>query len=488
MSRIAANETYGGNMLRKAIDYFSHLAVDPKWYPEMTKDEEFAKTDYAPKLKWLKDDNDDIYDPDYSDMLRVAFMSQYPRGKMKDLVSLLQGRDFETKDFKESIAEETFKNLSNGVLDYMNEYNFKQFVLAIKDAGFISKKLITSDITLDFAYTLYLRLLKDSSIDKTKVKNYVQRWYVMSTLTGRYISSPESAMDLDLRRIKEKGFLPWLEEVEKTLSDTFWNVELVQNLETSSVNSPYLCVFWAASCREGSDSLFNEGSKFSNLITTMGDVHHIFPKQYLIDNGIKDKAKYNQVANFTYLDTPTNIAVGKDEPCKYFTKVFEQCKTGEYHIGNLKSEEAIKKNLPPPTRKKKRTLSKRCADFLVLLSVFLQFAALYYEAVGVRILAVDLAQGRFVVGVEEILLAELFDFAVEPVQEVLVALGDGGRDCVEVAERSDAASDQESLVLQGPCQDFRVVGRERGAPSVEERVVCVGVLVEFEELHVRVFF
>lgn len=91
---------------------------------------------------------------------------------------------------------------------------------------------------------------------------------------------PESAMDLDLRRIKEKGFLPWLEEVEKTLSDTFWNVELVQNLETSSVNSPYLCVFWAASCRESSDSLFNEGSKFSNLITTMGDVHHIFPKQY----------------------------------------------------------------------------------------------------------------------------------------------------------------------------------------------------------------
>ena len=210
----------------------------------------------------------------------------------------------------------------------MNEYNFKQFVLAIKDAGFISKKLITSDITLDFAYTLYLRLLKDSSIDKTKVKNYVQRWYVMSTLTGRYISSPESAMDLDLRRIKEKGFLTWLEEVEKTLSDTFWNVELVQNLETSSVNSPYLCVFWAASCREGSDSLFNEGSKFSNLITTMGDVHHIFPKQYLIDNGINDKAKYNQVANFTYLDTPTNIAVGKDEPCKYFTKSLNSAKQG----------------------------------------------------------------------------------------------------------------------------------------------------------------
>lgn len=345
MSRIAANTSYDGNMLRKTIDYFSHLAVDPKWYPEMLKDDEFAKTEFATKLKWLKDDNEDIYDPDYTDMLRVSFMYKFCRGKLKDLVSLLQGRDFESKDFKESIAEDTFKNLSLGVLDYMNEYNFKQFVLAIKDAGFISKKLINSGITLDFAYTLYLLLLIDEAIEKTKVKNYVQRWYVMSTLTGRYISSPETAMDHDLRRIKEKGFLVYLSEVEQTLSDTFWNIELVQKLETSVVNSPYINVFWAAACREGRDSLFNEGSKFSNLISTMGDVHHIFPKQYLIDNGIKDKSKYNQVANFTYLDTPTNIAVGKDEPSTYFSKVWNQLSSGNYVIGNLKTEDAIKKNL-----------------------------------------------------------------------------------------------------------------------------------------------
>ena len=152
----------------------------------------------------------------------------------------------------------------------------------------------------------------------------------MSTLTGRYISSTETAMDHDLRRIKEKSFLVYLSEVEQTLSDTFWNVELV---------------FWASACREARDSLFNEGSKFSNLITTIGDVHHIFPKQYLIDNGIKDKAKYNQVANFTYLDTPTNIAVGKEKPSVYFSNVWKQISSGDYVIGNLKTEEAYNKNL-----------------------------------------------------------------------------------------------------------------------------------------------
>ena len=77
----------------------------------------------------------------------------------------------------------------------------------------------------------------------------------------------------------------------------------------------------------------------------MGDVHHIFPKRYLIDNGIKDKSKYNQVANFTYLDTPTNIAVGKDEPSVYFSKVWNQLINQNYVIGNLKTEDAIKKNL-----------------------------------------------------------------------------------------------------------------------------------------------
>lgn len=104
MSKIAANTAYGGNLLRKAIDYFSHLAVQPDWYNEMIKDKEFMETPFAAKIKWLKDDIGDIYDPDYGDILRVSFMHQFGRGKMKDLVSLLGGRDFITRDYKEEIV------------------------------------------------------------------------------------------------------------------------------------------------------------------------------------------------------------------------------------------------------------------------------------------------------------------------------------------------------------------------------------------------
>ena len=62
MSKIAANVTYGGNMLRKAIDYFSHLSVQPEWYSDMIKDEEFMNSIFASKLKWLKDDREEIFD------------------------------------------------------------------------------------------------------------------------------------------------------------------------------------------------------------------------------------------------------------------------------------------------------------------------------------------------------------------------------------------------------------------------------------------
>jgi len=52
MSKIAANETYEGNTLRKAIDYFSHLAIAPEFYTHIRdNDEEFAKTDFFDKMK-----------------------------------------------------------------------------------------------------------------------------------------------------------------------------------------------------------------------------------------------------------------------------------------------------------------------------------------------------------------------------------------------------------------------------------------------------
>ena len=355
MSKIAADEKYGGNMLRKAIDYFCHLAVDPAFYGTLKEsDKEFMASEYAPKLSWLKDDNGDIYDPDFGDMLRVSFMHKFGRGKLGDLVSLLSGRNFIERTYEEDIAQESFSKLHDGVINFMNEYNFQQFVLAIRAAGFISSKLLNSQMTLDFAYTLFLILQYGGEVDKVQIKRYVQKWVVLSTLTGRYINSPESKMDQDLRRINEKGFLNFMQETEAAvLSEDFWNVGLVQNLETSAISSPYFNVFLAAQIYLKDRSLLSGNVDVEDLVAAMGDVHHIFPKQYLKDSGITDKARYNQVANYTYLDTSINIAVGKKAPNEYFRKAKEQSEGAEGIIGTLKNIEDYNVNLEvnciPPT-------------------------------------------------------------------------------------------------------------------------------------------
>ena len=112
MSKIAANEEYNGNIIRKCIDYFCHLAVAPEFYDLIAKsDTDFASTDYFQKMSWLKNENDDLYDPKYTDMLRVSFTSEFKRGRLEDLVALLSGRNFEARTYEASIAEDSFSKI-----------------------------------------------------------------------------------------------------------------------------------------------------------------------------------------------------------------------------------------------------------------------------------------------------------------------------------------------------------------------------------------
>ncbi len=158
MSKMAANEQYDGHQLRKCIDYFCHLAVAPEAYSELSQDVDFAATDYFRRMEWLKNEKEDLYDPTYTDMLRVAFTTKFKRGRLNDLVALLSGRNFETRSYEESIAEESFSSLKDGLLSFMNETNFKRFLMILRSAGFMDSSQIRSQNTVNFAYILYLTL------------------------------------------------------------------------------------------------------------------------------------------------------------------------------------------------------------------------------------------------------------------------------------------------------------------------------------------
>ncbi|MBR5238772.1 MAG: DUF262 domain-containing protein [Paludibacteraceae bacterium] len=345
MSKMAADEIYGGNTLRKIIDYFAHLVVVPTYYDYIkNNDVNFVNAGFLDKLAWLADDKETVYDPTCDDVIRVAFMHKVKRAKLSNLVQLLNGRDFETREYKEEIAENTFKLMYEGVFNVINKYNFTQFMIAIKSAGFISDKMVTSNMALDFAYTIFF-LLQESEIPVAERKRIVQKWYVISILTGRYSSSPESSFAKDLRQITEFGIVNVLKSIENaTLSDNFWNVEVPQNLTMTSTNNPTYLVYLAAQVYFNDISLLSANVTVRELIALGGDIHHIFPKKYLINNNFP-KNLYNQNANYVYLDRPVNESIGMKAPNIYFSLALEQCITKIVKCGSILEKETLLQNL-----------------------------------------------------------------------------------------------------------------------------------------------
>jgi hypothetical protein len=345
MSKIAANETYGGNKLREAIDYFCHLSVAPDFYAKTKKgDPAFAESEFYTKMAWLKDVNDDIYDPSYTDMLRVAFTSRFNRGKLQDLVALLSGRNFETKQFEDAIAEKSFGKLKAGILDFVSQTHFERFTMILRSAGFVASSLISSQNVINFAYVVYLKG-RAAGVPAAELERTVRRWFVMAVLTGRYSGSAETKFDQDVRSMDSQGITAYADAViASQLSESYWNGLLPRNLETSSASSPYFLAYQAAQVKLGDKGFLSRDITALDLILNRCDVHHIYPRNHLKSQGMS-KGKYNQIANFVLTQTEINIAIGDKAPETYFAELAIQCSGGTKKYGGIDSLDQMRANL-----------------------------------------------------------------------------------------------------------------------------------------------
>jgi hypothetical protein len=345
MSKIAVNETYGGNLLRKAIDYFCHLAVAPEFLSRIEKgDKAFAGSEFLPAMRWLKDVNDDLYDPTYTDMLRVAFTSEFGRGKLQDLVALLSGRNFVTKQFEEVIAEESFRKLKKGIHAFINKTHFDRITMILRSAGFVISDLIGGRNAVNFAYIIYLRG-RAEGVPAADLEQLVRRWYAMSILRGRYTGSPETAFDFDIRQIESRGLSNYSESViENELPDSFWTGMLPQLMDTSSGQSPYFLAYKAAQVKLGDKGFLSRDITVLDLLMNRCDVHHVYPRNYLKKQGLS-RGRYNQIANFVIAQSEINIAIGAKPPEQYFHELAEQCNGGAKKYGGITTQEELRANL-----------------------------------------------------------------------------------------------------------------------------------------------
>ena len=344
MSKIAAGTKYGGLQLRKCIDYFSHLAASPAAINGVTADADFA-SEYFGKIKWLQNANSDIYRPSYTDMLRVISMVGFKRARLTDLVALLSGRDFEAQEFRESIVEDSFRLLEKGIMDYINQNRFENFVMILRSAGFVDNSMISSMNAVNFAYGLFLMLMSGEIIGEN-IERLVRRWFVMSILTGRYSTSVETVFEQDIQNIVENGPETVLNRIERTeLSDIFWSERLPQEMQTSSRNNPYFNAFLANQVKAADKGCLSRDMTVQNLLEGQRDIHHIFPRNYLQKRGLVAK-DYNQIANLVIMQRAINIRIGNEPPSIYFEKLQERCRIGEPPYGvEINNCEELQTNL-----------------------------------------------------------------------------------------------------------------------------------------------
>ena len=218
--------------------------------------------------------------------------------------------------------------------------------MILKSAGIIDDSLIRSQNVLNFGYILFL-YLREQKVAPDVIEKLVKRWVIMSIITQRYTSSPESQFDLDIRRLNEsENIVEYISlELERRLSDAFWDSILVENFNTPVASSPYWKTYLIAQISLNDNAFLSKDMKVRTLVEGRGDVHHIFPKDYLQKNGKNNRSIYNQIANFALIQTETNLQITNKAPQTYMSEVYNQCDSKVATIGSIVDKNILVGNL-----------------------------------------------------------------------------------------------------------------------------------------------
>lgn len=347
MSRLSSDVTHHGNDLRKEIEYFIQIYNDAALADNIKQmDPDFADSKYYQHIAWAKNENTTIFDPDFGDLLHICLGIGFLRGRLSQLISLISGRDFETKTYTEEAMAKSYQKLNETIQYVLNESNFKRYILLLKSLGIVDKSYATlPDSYTNFGYILYLYLKKYTSFNNDEIEKYTKQWILMSALTKRYGSSPETGFDKDLRLLVENNSNNKLVEffndvITDNLTDEFWNLTLPNNLVAQTTQLTNWRIFQMSQIHAKSHAWLEKDKFTADTINELGNIHHIFPKAYLRKNGFK-QSEYNQVANYVWITQPRNLEIGDRAPKDYMTDM----ETTKYHSGENDQANAIPKDL-----------------------------------------------------------------------------------------------------------------------------------------------
>ncbi len=279
-------------------------------------------------------------EPSPDQLLRVAVGLGFKRARLKYVYSILRGKDLETEEFSDELRKKQFNVLKEAQRRVLDVQHWHDFFKAVREAGYRGEKMISSVNAIVFAYILYLMGRTEYGVDEHILRRTIARWFFMSSLTARYSSSPESAMEFDLARFRQVGsaanFVSVLEHVcDSTLTSDFWTITLPNDLATAAARGPSLSGYLAALVLHDARVLFSK-QKVGELLdpTVKGkrsavERHHLFPKAYLKTIGIESLRDTNQIANYALVEWGDNADISDRAPAEYLPELGKRVSAAE---------------------------------------------------------------------------------------------------------------------------------------------------------------
>ncbi len=267
--------------------------------------------------------------PDPDQLLRVCVGLGFKRARLQFVYSILRGKDLETGEFSEERRDAQFEVLKKAQAHALDLTNWHEFLKVLIRAGYRSRSMISSNTGILYTYIMFLIGKQEFKMEPFLLRDVMARWFFVTALTGRYSVSPETSMEADLARLRSvreaKDFVRILDQIIRdTLSEDFWSIVLVNNLETSSARTPVLFAYHAALNLLDAKVLFSK-MKVSELLDpalkskkSATERHHLFPKGYLKKLGITEVRETNQVANYALVEWDDNIGISDKSPTDYF--------------------------------------------------------------------------------------------------------------------------------------------------------------------------
>lgn len=267
-------------------------------------------------------------EPTPDQMLRVMVGLGLKRGKLDAVYAALRGRVPTTGAIDPARREAGFTRLKAAHDATLNVNRWHYFMGALPLAGYRSHRMITSELALLYAYTIFLVGVEEVGVELAVMRQAAAEFFFMAAMTSRYAWSGESRFESDLSALDHASgssdFLARLRRLsDLKLTDDFWSISLPEGLATSGAKTPTRMAYQAALVVLDAQVLFSPVKVAAALdpsvtgTKSMVEEHHLFPKAYLANTGIKERKQVNQIANFALLEWPANLKVGATAPSAY---------------------------------------------------------------------------------------------------------------------------------------------------------------------------